>query len=129
PGQIRSSAARRHSRHTGPLCRPTYALLRFGGPHPLWGIGVTSRIRLTSNPAAWRDRMAASRPAPGPFTYTSTCFTPCSIALRAAASAASPAAKGVPLREPLNPVAPALDQASTFPWGSVIVTIVLLNVD
>jgi hypothetical protein len=31
-------------------------------------------------------------------------------------------------REPLNPFAPALDHAMTFPMGSVNVTIVLLNV-
>jgi len=48
--------------------------------------------------------------------------------LRAHASAAICAAKGVPLREPLNPTEPALDHASTSPCGSVIVTIVLLNV-
>jgi hypothetical protein len=32
------------------------------------------------------------------------------------------------LREPLKPFAPELDEATTFPAGSVIVTIVLLNV-
>ena len=52
---------------------------------------------------------------------------PCSIALWAASSAASCAAKGVDLREPLNPLTPDDDQATTFPETSVIVTIVLLN--
>src|SRR5690606_5884449 len=42
-----------------------------GGRHPLWGIGVTSLIDFTSIPAACIDRIAASRPAPGPFTRTS----------------------------------------------------------
>src|SRR5262249_50545388 len=37
------------------------------------------------------------------------------------------AANGVPLRDPLNPMPPALDQATTFPSVSVIVTTVLLN--
>src|SRR5258705_10653015 len=54
---------------------------------------------------------------------------PSSAAFRAAASAATWAANGVPLREPLNPTAPALDQVTTFPCGSLIVMIVLLNVE
>jgi len=45
-----------------------------------------------------------------------------------AAIAACVAAYGVPLRDPLKPIAPALDQAITCPSASVIVTIVLLNV-
>src|SRR5579875_2423175 len=124
--------SRRHSRQTGPWTRPMappYTRRLLGGRHPSWGIGVTSLMRLTSSPAACSDRIAASRPAPGPLTYTSTWRTPFSMALRAALSAASPAAKGVPLRDPLNPAVPALAQARTLPWGSVMVTIVLLNVD
>ena len=39
-----------------------------------------------------------------------------------------PAAKGVDLREPLNPTVPPEAQAMTAPAGSVIVTWVLLNV-
>src|SRR6058998_3373657 len=54
---------------------------------------------------------------------------PSSAAFRAAASAATWAAKGVPLREPLKPTEPALDHTITFPWGSVIVMIVLLKVE
>src|SRR5690606_4212963 len=47
----------------------------------------------------------------------------------AASSAASCAANGVLLREPLKPRAPALAQESALPLTSVIVTIVLLKVD
>src|SRR6201999_2182073 len=59
---------------------------------------------------------------------TSTFFTPCSCALRAAFSAASCAANGVDLRDPLKPTWPDDAQAMTLPCGSVMVTIVLLNV-
>jgi hypothetical protein len=51
------------------------------------------------------------------------------MAFRAAVSAAMPAAYGVLLRDPLNPLAPALLHDKTAPIGSVIVTMVLLNVD
>src|SRR5260370_9440414 len=54
---------------------------------------------------------------------------PCSSAFRAATSALICAAYGVLLRLPLNPAAPALPQQTTAPVGSVIVTIVLLNVE
>src|SRR5580704_5592202 len=54
---------------------------------------------------------------------------PCSIARRAASSAASCAANGVLLRDPLNPRDPALDHATVLPFTSVMVTTVLLNVD
>src|SRR5262252_131312 len=54
----------------------TYTLRRFGGRHPLWGIGVTSRIERTSIPAAAKARTADSRPDPGPLTRTSTLRTP-----------------------------------------------------
>jgi hypothetical protein len=53
---------------------------------------------------------------------------PCSWALRAASSAASCAANGVLLREPLKPRAPEVDHETTFPSRSVMVTMVLLNV-
>src|SRR5580693_4518745 len=72
--------------------------------------------------------MAVSRPEPGPLTKTSTLRMPCSIARRAAASAAIWAAKGVDLREPLKPTWPDDAQAMTLPPGSVIETMVLLNV-
>ena len=53
---------------------------------------------------------------------------PCSIARRAAASAAICAANGVDLREPLKPTWPAEAHEITAPVGSVIEMIVLLNV-
>src|SRR5438105_2133962 len=54
---------------------------------------------------------------------------PCSMARRAVASAVTWAAKGVDLRLPLKPWAPAEPQAITLPVESVIEMIVLLNVD
>src|SRR6185369_8000442 len=102
---------------------------RFGGRQPLWGMGVTSRISVTLKPAPCSARSALSRPAPGPFTNTATERIPCSIARRAASSAASWAANGVDLRDPLNPRDPADDQATALPLMSVIVTTVLLKVD
>src|SRR5687768_15909082 len=71
--------------------------------------------------------MAVSRPEPGPLTKTSTFCRPCSMPLRAAASAVTCAANGVDLREPLKPAPPADSQAMTFPSRSVSETIVLLN--
>src|SRR5215207_886487 len=91
-----------------------YTRRRLGGRHPLWGMGVTSRISVTLKPAPCRARSALSRPAPGPFTNTATERIPCSIARRAASSAASWAAKGVDLRDPLKPRAPADDHATEF---------------
>src|SRR6185437_6562382 len=52
---------------------------------------------------------------------------PCSIPLRAAASAVTCAANGVDLREPLKPAEPADSHAMTFPSRSVSATIVLLK--
>ncbi len=51
------------------------------------------------------------------------------MALAAASPAATCAANGVDLREPLKPRAPADDQDRTFPVASVMVIIVLLNVE
>src|SRR4051795_4025895 len=110
------------------LAMNSQTLRRFGGRQPLCGTGVTSWMVPTSRPVACRLRMAVSRPEPGPFTKTSTLRIPCSIALRAAFSAAICAAKGVDLREPLNPTCPALAHEITAPLGSQIDTIVLLNV-
>ena len=53
-----------------------YTRRRLGGLHPLWGMGVTSLMLRTSNPAVASARMADSRPAPGPFTRTSTLRIP-----------------------------------------------------
>src|SRR6266545_4677160 len=100
-------------------------LRRLGGRQPLCGTGVTSWIEPTSRPVACSDRMAVSRPEPGPLTKTSTLRIPCSIARRAQASAAIWAANGVDLREPLKPTWPADAQEITAPVGSVMETIVL----
>src|SRR4249920_3667701 len=90
-------------------------------------MGVTSLMDLISTPAAWRARMADSRPLPGPLTLMSSDRRPLSLATLAAALAACWAAKGVPLREPLKPRVPALDQVTTWPSMSVMVTWVLLK--
>src|SRR5438270_5398385 len=120
--------SRRHRRQTGPVYRAmAQTLRRFLGRQPLWGIGVTSLMPETSMPVFWSERMAVSRPDPGPFTNTSTLRTPCSMARRAHASAASWAAKGVDLRDPLKPTLPAEAQARTLPSMSVMETMVLLN--
>src|SRR5205807_5389047 len=92
--------------------------LRFGGRQPLCGIGVTSLIPDTSMPVFCNERTAVSRPDPGPFTRTSTLRMPCSMARRAQVSAASWAANGVDLRDPLNPTLPADAQAMTLPSRS-----------
>src|SRR5512145_3311208 len=57
-----------------------------------------------------------------------TVLSPQSIAFFATSSAATVAANGVLLRDPLKPFAPALAHARVFPSGSVIVMIVLLKV-
>src|SRR5262245_47137374 len=80
-------------------------------------------------PAACSARSADSRPEPGPFTNTGMVRMPWSIAFLAASSAASCAANGVDLREPLKPRTPAEDHDTTLPETSVMVTMVLLNVD
>src|ERR687891_2932464 len=121
--------SRLHSLQSAPVYRAIYTRLRFRGRHPLWGTGVTSLMPRISRPVAARDRMAVSRPEPGPFTNTSTFWIPCSWARRAAASAASCAANGVDFLEPLNPTFPALAHDRVFPSRSVMVTMVLLKVD
>src|ERR1700744_3390323 len=90
-------------------------------------MGVTSRMVVMVMPAACRARSALSRPEPGPETLTSSVRTPCSEAFLPASSAAIWAAYGVDLREPLNPIMPALDQEMVFPCASVMVIMVLLN--
>ena len=88
---------------------------------------MTSLMPAISMPVFMIERMAVSRPEPGPLTSTSTLRTPCSMARRAHASAASWAANGVDLRDPLKPTLPADAQARTLPSGSLMETIVLLN--
>src|SRR5215213_9039521 len=100
-----------------------------GGGALVVEISVRSTIDEIASPAAWSERIAASRPEPGPRTKTSTWRIPMSSALRAAESAARPAAYGVLLREPLKPAPPELPQHRALPCGSVIVTSVLLKLD
>src|SRR6185436_13210878 len=104
-----------------------YTLRRFGGRQPLCGIGVVSRIVTTRIPAFAIARIADSRPPPGPLTLTSHCCMPASWAFFAASYAACCAAKGVPLRDPRKPRAPADDCAIRLPSRSVIEIIVLLK--
>src|ERR1041385_1976677 len=78
-------------------------------------------------PMAFSARTADSRPGPGPLMRTSMFFTPHSCAARPQRSAATCAANGVDLREPLKPAWPEVAQASVLPWRSVMVTMVLLN--
>src|SRR5689334_5020874 len=104
-----------------------YIRRRFGGRQPLCGTGVTSAIETILSPRAFNARTADSRPGPGPLMRTSRFFTPCSCAARPADSAATCAAKGVDLREPLKPAPPEVAHESALPWRSVIVMIVLLK--
>src|SRR5699024_9889493 len=120
-----TAGAERRRLHPG---RRAQTRRRLAGRVPLCGWGVTSWIEPTSRPVAGSERIAVSRPEPGPLTKTSTFFRPCSCAWRAAASAAICAAYGVDLREPLKPTWPAEAQEMTAPVGSVMDTIVLLNV-
>src|SRR3954471_3931207 len=104
-----------------------YTRLRFFWRTPLCACGETSLTPRISRPAACSERIAVSRPEPGPLTKTSTFCRPCSMPLRAAASAVTCAANGVDLREPLNPAEPADSHTITLPSLSVRATIVLLN--
>src|SRR5471030_785389 len=105
----------------------TYIRRRLGGRQPLCGTGVTSWISVILMPRLFSARTADSRPGPGPLIRTSRFFTPHSTATLPAASAATCAAKGVDLREPLKPAPPEVAHDSALPWRSVIVMIVLLN--
>ena len=78
-------------------------------------------------PTEFNALTAESRPGPGPFILTSKFLTPHSIAILLAFSAATCAANGVLLRDPLKPAPPEVAQESAFPCLSVIVTIVLLK--
>src|SRR4051812_21298491 len=100
---------------------------RFGGRQPLCGTGVTSWISVILIPRLFKARTADSRPGPGPLIRTSRFFTPHSTATLPAASAATCAANGVDLREPLKPAPPDVAHDRALPWRSVIVMMVLLN--
>ena len=60
---------------------------------------------------------AESLPEPGPFTKTSTFFTPYSKAASTALSAAICAAKGVLFLEPLKPLPPDVAQDNALQIG------------
>src|ERR687894_736106 len=98
-----------------------------GGRQPLWGTGVTSEMLVMRKPTALSARTADSRPGPGPLMRTSMFFTPDSAARRPACSAATCAAKGVDLREPLKPLLPHVAHDSALPCRSVMVMMVLLK--
>src|SRR3954468_24834664 len=100
---------------------------RFGGRQPLCGTGVTSEMLEILMPSAFSARTADSRPGPGPLIRTSRFFTPHSTATLPAFSAATCAANGVDLREPLKPAPPDVAHDSALPWRSVIVMMVLLK--
>src|SRR6218665_1326179 len=87
-----------------------------------------SLITVTSRPEACRLRMADSRPAPGPFTNTSTFRNPHSKAFTAHSCPATWAAEGVFFFEPLKPILPAEYQATTCPDELVSEMMMLLNV-
>src|ERR671914_549587 len=123
--QLHALAAALLALCSGVAGHQTRLLLR--GRQPLWACGVTSLIDVISSPAACSDRIAVSRPEPGPFTNPSTFWRPCSMPLRAAASAVTCAANGVDLRDPLKPAPPADSHAITLPSLSVSDTIVLLK--
>src|SRR5262245_55747853 len=72
--------------------------------------------------------IADSRPEPEPWTRTCTRRTPSDIASRAACSAATVAANGVDFLDPLKPALPDEPHDTAFPWVSVMVIVVLLNV-
>src|SRR5215212_11885624 len=100
---------------------------RLGGRQPLCGTGVTSVMLEIFMPSAFSARTADSRPGPGPLMRTSRFFTPHSTATLPAASAATCAANGVDLREPLKPAPPDVAHDRALPWRSVIVMMVLLK--
>src|SRR3954454_6720183 len=100
---------------------------RLGGRQPLCGIGVTSEMLVIFMPSAFSARTADSRPGPGPLIRTSRFFTPHSTATLPARSAATCAANGVDLREPLKPAPPEAAHDNPLPCRSVMVMIVLLN--
>lgn len=80
-----------------------------------------------SIPMFCRVLTAVSRPDPLPDTITSSFRTPCSAARRAASSAATWAAYGVDLRDPLKPTEPPEVHTMVLPAWSVMVMIVLLK--
>src|SRR3989338_6492287 len=98
-----------------------------GGRQPLCGTGVTSVILVILKPTALSARTEDSRPGPGPLIRTSKFLTPHSWAALPATSAATCAANGVLLREPLKPAPPEVAHDNALPWRSVMVMMVLLK--
>lgn len=90
-------------------------------------MGVKSEISDILIPNAFNARADDSLPGPGPVIRTSRVLIPHSSAARPAVSAATWAANGVDLRDPLNPAPAAVAQDKVFPCRSVIVMMVLLN--
>ena len=88
-----------------------------------------SFINKISKPQPCNARIAVSLPLPGPHITTSAWRMPESKAWEATFSATDCAANGVLFLAPLKPHAPAEDQNKVLPCLSVILTIVLLNVD
>src|SRR5262249_10691296 len=125
--QSAACAKTKNSQAGLPPARKHQTRRRLRGRQPLCGIVVTSRIEVTVKPAACSARSADSRPEPGPATSTSSGRMPCSCAFLETSSAATWAAYGVDLRDPLNPIVPADDQAMVLPCASVMVMVVLLN--
>jgi hypothetical protein len=85
-----------------------------------------SFIEIICSPWEAKDLIAESRPDPIPLTKTLISETPILSATKHTASATFEAAKGVAFLVPLNPIAPALLWAKTFPAESAKVIIVLL---
>src|SRR5690606_37110396 len=100
---------------------------RLGGRQPLCGTGVMSEMLEILIPRAFRARTEDSRPGPGPLMRTSSVLMPYSWATRPADSAATWAANGVDLREPLKPAPPDVAHDRALPGRSVMVMMVLLK--
>src|SRR4051812_40901575 len=126
-GSVRACHSKTKARRPRPPAIEVQTRRRLRGRQPLCGIVVTSRIEVTVKPAACSARSADSRPEPGPATSTSRVRMPCSWAFLDTSSAATWAAYGVDLRDPLKPIVPADDQAMVLPCASVMVMVVLLN--
>jgi len=90
---------------------------------------VTSRIRLIEIPVACSALRADSRPGPGALHVDPDGAEPLLLRLAYRALGGHLGRKRVPFREPLNPDIPDDAQEMTFPVRSVMVTMVLLNVD
>jgi len=97
-----------------PVSFKTQTRRRFGGRHPLWGTGVMSWIEAIRKPHALSARTDDSRPGPA----TDPDLQVLDAALERgtpAASAATWAAKGVDLRDPLKPAPPLLAHDRALP--------------